>query len=160
MTIPTPPAYTFAKLVAETAAPGRNVHRDRRGSHGGDRGTGDAHAGWGRHEPETGFTASDTPPSADDRLAREVHDTVAQVLAAMMLRMDTIHGLLERGRVAEADAEVERLRAAADRAYAHVRQAIAGLRARSGADACPPHNHRAAAPPAALLRGAAERSQW
>jgi signal transduction histidine kinase len=65
-----------------------------------------------------------------DRLAREIHDGVAQVLASMLVRLDTIEGLAERGRVDELHQEVVELRRASGEAYADVREAIADLRAR------------------------------
>jgi signal transduction histidine kinase len=70
-----------------------------------------------------------------DRLAREMHDSVAQVLAYLLVRLDTIEGLLDRGRVPEASHEVRLLRASGEEAYADVREAIAGLRTRPEAGA-------------------------
>src|SRR5581483_737727 len=70
-----------------------------------------------------------------DRLAREMHDSVAQVLAYLLVRLDTIERLLERGRTGEAALEVRRLRGSAEGAYAGVREAIAGLRTRPSAGA-------------------------
>jgi signal transduction histidine kinase len=70
-----------------------------------------------------------------DRLAREMHDGLAQVLAYLLVRLDTIEGLVERGRTAEAIREVQRLRASGEEAYADVREAIAGLRTRPEAGA-------------------------
>jgi len=70
-----------------------------------------------------------------DRLAREMHDSVAQVLAYLLVRLDTIERLLERGRTSEAAIEVGRLRDSAEGAYADVREAIAGLRTRPSAGA-------------------------
>ncbi|MGH2352343.1 MAG: sensor histidine kinase [Chloroflexota bacterium] len=68
-----------------------------------------------------------------DRLAREMHDSVAQVLAYLLVRLDTIEGLVERGRAPDAAGEVRRLRDSAEEAYADVREAIAGLRTRPDA---------------------------
>jgi signal transduction histidine kinase len=65
-----------------------------------------------------------------DRLAREIHDGVAQVLASMLVRLDTIEGLAARGRVEELAREVTELRRASGEAYADVREAIADLRTR------------------------------
>jgi signal transduction histidine kinase len=65
-----------------------------------------------------------------DRLAREIHDGVAQVLASMLVRLDTIEGLAARGRVEELGQEVGELRRASGEAYADVREAIADLRTR------------------------------
>ena len=66
-----------------------------------------------------------------DRLAREIHDGVAQVLASMLVRLDTVEGLAERGRIEELRQEVGELRRASGEAYADVREAIADLRARA-----------------------------
>ena len=63
-----------------------------------------------------------------DRLAREMHDGIAQVLAYLLVRIDTIQGLVERGRAREAAGELQRLRASGQEAYADVREAIADLR--------------------------------
>jgi signal transduction histidine kinase len=70
-----------------------------------------------------------------DRLAREMHDGVAQVLAYLLVRLDTIEGLLERHRTDDAVAEVRRLRGSSEAAYAEVREAITGLRTRPEAGA-------------------------
>ena len=64
-----------------------------------------------------------------ERLAREIHDGVAQVIATLLVRVDTIEGLVTRGRLVEAAAELRDLRASGDRANVEVREAIAGLRA-------------------------------
>ena len=64
-----------------------------------------------------------------ERLAREIHDGVAQVIATLLVRVDTIESLVARGRTAEAGAELRDLRASGDLANVEVREAIAGLRA-------------------------------
>jgi signal transduction histidine kinase len=66
-----------------------------------------------------------------DRLSREIHDGVAQVLASMLVRLDTIERLAARGRVDELAQEVGELRRASGEAYADVREAIADLRTRA-----------------------------
>ncbi len=63
-----------------------------------------------------------------EQLSREVHDGSAQVLASVLLRVDSVQDLLAGGRVVAARAELERLRATADAAYAEARDDIAGLR--------------------------------
>jgi signal transduction histidine kinase len=65
-----------------------------------------------------------------ERLAREIHDGVAQVLASLLVRLDTIEALAERGLVEELTQEVVELRRASGEAYADVREAIADLRTR------------------------------
>ena len=63
-----------------------------------------------------------------DRLAREMHDGIAQVLAYLLVRVDTIESLVDRGRSTEALAELRGMRSSGDVANAEVREAIAGLR--------------------------------
>jgi signal transduction histidine kinase len=65
-----------------------------------------------------------------DRLAREIHDSVAQGLATLLVRLDTIESLADRGRVDKLAAEVLALRAAGAEIYGDVREAIAELRTR------------------------------
>ena len=67
-----------------------------------------------------------------DRLAREMHDGIAQVLAYLLVRVDTIESLVERGRSHEALAELRGMRASGEVANAEVREAIAGLRTNPG----------------------------
>jgi two-component system nitrate/nitrite sensor histidine kinase NarX len=66
-----------------------------------------------------------------DRLAREIHDSVAQGLASLLVRLDTVESLAERGRLDELAGEVRALRAAGGEIYGDVREAIAELRTRS-----------------------------
>lgn len=68
-----------------------------------------------------------------ERLAREMHDGLAQVLVYTGVKIDTIKALVASGRLAEADAELERLRQASGEAYTSVREAILGLTTRAGA---------------------------
>jgi signal transduction histidine kinase len=65
-----------------------------------------------------------------DRLAREIHDSVAQRLATLLVRLDVVVSLAERGRVDELAVEVGGLRSAGADIYSDVREAIAELRAR------------------------------
>jgi signal transduction histidine kinase len=64
------------------------------------------------------------------RLSRELHDGLAQLVAFLMVRLDTVAGLVQAERRLEAMAELERLRGVADDLYLDVREAIAGLRSR------------------------------
>lgn len=68
-----------------------------------------------------------------DRLAREVHDGIAQVLANLLVRVDTIESLVHRGLTHEALAELRGIRSSGEVANAEVREAIAGLRTNPGA---------------------------
>ncbi len=64
------------------------------------------------------------------RLSRELHDGLAQLIAFLLVRLDTVAGLVQADRQPEAVAEIERLREVADDLYLDVREAIAGLRIR------------------------------
>jgi signal transduction histidine kinase len=63
-----------------------------------------------------------------ERLSRELHDGVAQLVAHLMLRLDTIKDLVEADRPREAEAELERLHGVADEIYEDIGESIAGLR--------------------------------
>jgi signal transduction histidine kinase len=63
-----------------------------------------------------------------ERLSRELHDGVAQLVADLLLRLDTIKDLVETDRQHEAEAELERLHGVADEIYEDIGESIAGLR--------------------------------
>lgn len=63
------------------------------------------------------------------RLSRELHDGAAQLVAHLLLRLDTIKELLEADRRPEADAELERLHGVAGEIYEDIGESITGLRA-------------------------------
>jgi signal transduction histidine kinase len=63
-----------------------------------------------------------------ERLSRELHDGVAQLVADLLLRLDTIKDLVEADRQHEAKAELERLHEVADEIYEDIGESIAGLR--------------------------------
>ncbi len=63
-----------------------------------------------------------------ERLSRELHDGVAQLVAHLLLRLDTIKELVEVDRRQEAEAELERLHGVADEIYEDIGESIAGLR--------------------------------
>jgi two-component system, NarL family, sensor histidine kinase DegS len=63
-----------------------------------------------------------------ERLSRELHDGVAQLVAHLLLRLDTIKELVEDDRPQEAGVELERLRGVADEIYEDIGESIAGLR--------------------------------
>lgn len=65
-----------------------------------------------------------------ERLSRELHDGLAQLVAYLLVRIDTVAGLVAADRRTEAVAELERLRGVADDLYADVRESISGLRTR------------------------------
>jgi two-component system, NarL family, sensor histidine kinase DegS len=64
------------------------------------------------------------------RLSRELHDGLAQLVAFLLVRLDTVQELVHTDRRSEAAAELEQLRRVADDLYLDVRDAIAGLRSR------------------------------
>jgi signal transduction histidine kinase len=63
-----------------------------------------------------------------ERLSRELHDGAAQLVAHLLLRLDTIKELVETNRPQAATAELERLRGVADEIYEDIGESIAGLR--------------------------------
>lgn len=63
-----------------------------------------------------------------DRLAREMHDSLGQVLGFVNLKAKVAEDLITRGRLAEAGGELGQMRAAVQEAYEDVRQAILSLR--------------------------------
>jgi signal transduction histidine kinase len=63
-----------------------------------------------------------------ERLSRDLHDGAAQLVAQLLLRLDTIKELVEADRPQEAGAELERLHGVADEIYEDIGESIAGLR--------------------------------
>jgi signal transduction histidine kinase len=63
-----------------------------------------------------------------ERLSRELHDGAAQLVAHLLLRLDTIKELVEEGRQQEAEAELERLHGVAGEVYEDIGESITGLR--------------------------------
>lgn len=63
-----------------------------------------------------------------DRLAREMHDSLGQVLGFVNLKAKVAEDLITRGRAAEAGDELAQMRSAVQDAYEEVRQAILSLR--------------------------------
>lgn len=63
-----------------------------------------------------------------DNLAREMHDTLAQVLGYLHLKAASTRKRLQSGDVARADEELQEMEDLANEAYVDVREAILGLR--------------------------------
>ncbi len=63
-----------------------------------------------------------------DRLAREMHDSLAQVLGLLALKARVVQDLLDGGDLPRAKSEIADVEATADAAYADAREAILGLR--------------------------------
>lgn len=66
-----------------------------------------------------------------DRIARELHDSLAQVLGYLSLRASVLAGHLSDGRFDAMRPELEHIQRVADDAYADVREAILGLRTKT-----------------------------
>lgn len=62
------------------------------------------------------------------RIAREMHDGMAQVLAYVNTKAQAVQQHVRRGRLEEADANLNQLAAAAREVYSEVRESILGLR--------------------------------
>ncbi len=63
-----------------------------------------------------------------ERIARELHDGIAQVLGYVNTKSQAVDGFLDRGRIDEARTQLAELAAAARAEYLDVREAILGLR--------------------------------
>jgi signal transduction histidine kinase len=63
-----------------------------------------------------------------ERIAREMHDGLAQVLGYVNTKSQAVEHLLDSGRVAEARGQLDQLASAARSIYVDVREAILGLR--------------------------------
>ena len=63
-----------------------------------------------------------------DRLAREMHDSLAQVLGLVSLKARVIQGLLDAHDLPRAKSEIADVESVAEAAYADAREAIVGLR--------------------------------
>lgn len=65
-----------------------------------------------------------------ERLSRELHDGLAQVISYVLVRLDTVRNLVEDDKRDFAIAELESLRSTVDNVNIDVRESIAGLRSR------------------------------
>jgi signal transduction histidine kinase len=63
-----------------------------------------------------------------ERLGRELHDGAAQLVAYMLLRMDTIRELVAADRKQDAEAELDRLRVVGDEIFKDIAESITGIR--------------------------------
>jgi signal transduction histidine kinase len=63
-----------------------------------------------------------------ERIARELHDGIAQVLGYVNTKSQAVDGFLEAGRIDEARVQLEELGSAARAVYVDVRETILGLR--------------------------------
>jgi len=69
-----------------------------------------------------------------DRLARELHDTVAQALGYLNLTLSSLGGLLSKGQLAEAQTSLDRLKQIVGELYTEVREEIFNLRLTTAAE--------------------------
>lgn len=67
-----------------------------------------------------------------ERLAREMHDSVGQVLGYVNTKAQAVRALLDAGKPAEAEAQLTQLEQAAREVYADLREAILSLRTATG----------------------------
>lgn len=65
-----------------------------------------------------------------ERLSRDLHDGVAQIVSYLLLRLDTVSDLVAAGRLEDARLELNELRTVTDGLHADVRDSISGLRSR------------------------------
>lgn len=72
-----------------------------------------------------------------DRLARELHDSLGQILSYLSLRVMTTGQLLERGQTEQAVSALAQTEAAVEAAVADMRQSILGLRTSPGSGLVP-----------------------
>lgn len=63
-----------------------------------------------------------------ERIAREMHDGVAQVLSYIIVKTQTLKGYLSEGNLAATRAQLQELEDTSQEAYAEVRESILGLR--------------------------------
>jgi two-component system sensor histidine kinase DegS len=63
-----------------------------------------------------------------ERISRELHDGAAQLVAHLLLRLDTIQELVDTNRSHEAEAELEQLHGVANELYEEIGESITGLR--------------------------------
>jgi len=68
------------------------------------------------------------------RLAHEMHDGLAQVLAYVNTKAQAVQGYLRSGKVHEADTQLDQLASAAREVYSDVREGIVGLRLAANPD--------------------------
>lgn len=68
------------------------------------------------------------------RLAHEMHDGLAQVLAYVNTKAQAVQGYLRSGKVQEADSQLDQLASAAREVYSDVREGIVGLRLAANPD--------------------------
>jgi signal transduction histidine kinase len=67
-----------------------------------------------------------------ERIAREMHDGIAQVVGFLNLRIRVARQMLSSGRLADAEAELDQIQRIVREAYSDIRQSIGSLRTATG----------------------------
>jgi DNA-binding NarL/FixJ family response regulator/two-component sensor histidine kinase len=79
------------------------------------------------HEAAEATARAEAATAERNRMAREVHDTVAQGLASVLLQLRAAHGAIEDGRAEEAVSAIAEARTAAEGAFEETRRSVLGL---------------------------------
>lgn len=79
------------------------------------------------HEAAEANARAEAVTAERNRMAREVHDTVAQGLVSILLQLRAADGALVGGRDADARAALDEARAAAEAAFEETRRSVLGL---------------------------------
>jgi DNA-binding NarL/FixJ family response regulator/signal transduction histidine kinase len=79
------------------------------------------------HEAAESISRAEATAAERNRLAREVHDTVAQGLASILLQLRAAGSALEGGESADATARIDEARHAAEAAFEETRRSVLGL---------------------------------
>ncbi len=79
------------------------------------------------HEKAEANARAEAAAAERNRMAREVHDTVAQGLASVLIQLRAAHGAITGGKTADAVAALGEARAAAEAAFEETRRSVLGL---------------------------------
>jgi signal transduction histidine kinase/DNA-binding NarL/FixJ family response regulator len=79
------------------------------------------------HEAAEANARAEAAAAERTRMAREVHDTIAQGLVSVLLQLRSAHGAIDGGRAGEAIAAIDEARTAAEAAFEETRRSVLGL---------------------------------
>ncbi|MGZ5292299.1 MAG: response regulator [Actinomycetota bacterium] len=79
------------------------------------------------HEAAEATARAEAATAERNRMAREVHDTVAQGLVSVLLQLRAAHGAIADGRSDEAASALDEARVAAEAAFEETRRSVLGL---------------------------------
>ncbi|HET9309816.1 MAG TPA: response regulator [Actinomycetota bacterium] len=79
------------------------------------------------HEAAEANAMAEAAAAERNRLAREVHDTVAQGLVSILLQLRSARSSLDGGRIVEVAGSIDEARAAAEAAFEETRRSVLGL---------------------------------